>query len=97
MILVLAIVGVILIGWAVPGIGMRLVPGTAGMVIGVAAAWLLGFAYVWGAAVLTAQLTGADLKDEVEKAVNAWKLILLIAPAAALHRRRRAEPPDRTD
>lgn len=88
MIFVVAILGVLLIGWFVPRLVMARLAGRAGMVAGIALAWALGFAFVYGAAWLVAEITAADLKDEVERAVNAWKLILLVAPASALARRR---------
>jgi hypothetical protein len=85
MIFLIAIAGVGVIGWFGPALALRVGSGRLAAVAGVLAAWLIGFAYVYGAAYLTTSLFGGDLRDEVERSINAWKLILLIAPASALH------------
>lgn len=50
-----------------------------------------GFGLVWLAAQAVALLGLGDFKLEFERAVNAWKLLIFLAPAAGLHFRRKAE------
>ncbi|MEL6794695.1 MAG: hypothetical protein AAFP78_14640 [Pseudomonadota bacterium] len=85
---VLAFIACALIGWFVPAYAAQRMPGAGGLIFGVGAALILGAAAVWLAAQATG-LTGADPDAEFARGFNAWKIMILLAPASALSARRR--------
>lgn len=88
-----AIIACALIGWFVPGMVVTRIGGTAGFLIGVAAALALGAAAVWLAA-QAAGAMGADPAVEFDRGFNAWKFMILLAPASALAARRKTDAGD---
>ena len=89
MTLFLAIPVMIAVGWIVPRAVVRRLASGWAVVWGSLAALALGAALVWGGAHLAEMLAGVDARTEAESALNAWKILLLLAPAAALDARRR--------
>ncbi|MEM9043773.1 MAG: hypothetical protein AAGC81_03690 [Pseudomonadota bacterium] len=88
MTLVIFIIAVILIGWFAPRLVVDRVDGSAGIWLGSIAALLVGVGVIWLGA-QGAEIAGlGDAKTEFDRGFNAWKIMLFIAPAAALHRRR---------
>ena len=88
MTLVAFILAVILIGWFVPRLVVDRVAGSAGIWAGSIMALLVGVAVIWIGA-QGAEMAGlGDAKTEFDRGFNAWKIMLFVAPAAALHRRR---------
>ena len=93
MIFILAFLACALIGWFIPAYAVRRAPGPVGFVAGVGAALILGVAAVWLAAQATG-LSGADPEAEFARGFNAWKFMILLAPASALAARRRLTKDD---
>ena len=85
---VIAFLACAAIGWFVPAFAVRKAPGALGVILGVGGALILGVGAVWLAAQATG-LTGADPEAEFARGFNAWKFMILLAPAAALNARRR--------
>lgn len=90
MTLVLGLIAVIPLGWYLPRMGHARLGGLVGAAIGVAAALILGFAAIFVLAQAVAALRGSEAKLEFEAGLNAWKLLILLAPASALNVRRQA-------
>lgn len=94
MMFVVALIACALIGWFVPRLIIARMASAAGAVIGCVVALALGAAAVW----LLAQASGAlglgDARAEFDRGFNAWKFMLLLAPAAALDARRRQKGKD---
>ncbi|MBY8974623.1 hypothetical protein KHP62_02315 [Rhodobacteraceae bacterium NNCM2] len=88
MTLVLFIIAVILIGWFVPRLVMDRYTGPYAVVIASAVALILGAAVIWFGAQLAAMIGDFDAQTEFDRGFNAWKIMLLIAPASALQRRK---------
>ncbi|GAA0312658.1 hypothetical protein [Rhodovulum strictum] len=88
MVLVVFILLSILIGWFVPRLLVRRIPGRLAVPVAILAALALGAGAVW----LGAQgfdLAGIEDADSAfARGFNAWKIMLLVAPASALQTRR---------
>lgn len=97
MIFLASIIGAIAIGWFVPLLGVRYLPGKRGMVAGVVAALAAGVAFIWLAAEFGEAINYGPSEPEFERSFNAWKIMLLWAPAAALHHRRKEMASRRAD
>ncbi len=89
MLLALFILGVILIGWFVPPIIVSRMPSNVGFALGCAAALALGAAFIWAGAQAAEVLGIEEHRSAFDRGFNAWKIMLLIAPASALHIRRK--------
>ena len=89
MLLALFILAIILIGWFVPAAVVARIPGGAGVVLGCAAALLLGAGVIWLGAQAAEALGVEESRSAFDRGFNAWKIMLLIAPASALAARRR--------
>lgn len=89
MILTVFILAVLLIGWFVPRPIVGRVDGAAGIWAGSLVALLCGVGSIWAGATAVEAMGLGDAKTEFERGFNAWKIMLFIAPASALHRRRR--------
>lgn len=95
MLLTLFILGVILIGWFTPAAIVARMPTGAGFAIGCAAALLLGAAFIWLGAQAADALGVEERRSAFDRGFNAWKIILLIAPASALAARRKITAGDK--
>lgn len=89
MLLALFILGVILIGWFVPAIIVSRMPSSAGFALGCISALALGAAFIWVGAQAAEALGIEEHRSAFDRGFNAWKIMLLIAPASALHTRRK--------
>lgn len=85
---VLFMIGVVAIGWFVPGPIVRRIPGRSGLVVGTLSALGAGVGFIWLAAQAGEAVGLGDAGVEFDRGFNAWKIMLLWAPAAALHHRR---------
>ena len=94
MLLTLFILGVILIGWFVPASIVSRMPSGAGFALGCAAALGIGAAFIWIGALAAESLGVEEHRSAFDRGFNAWKIMLLIAPASALAARRRATAGD---
>lgn len=88
MMVVLGLILAIPLGWYGPRLGAQRLGGDVGAAIGAAGALILGFAAIYALAFVMAAATGGDPKLEFEAGVNAWKLLIILAPASAIHVRR---------
>ena len=88
MLLTLFILGVILIGWFTPAAIVARMPTGAGFAIGCAAALLLGAAFIWLGAQAADALGVEERRSAFDRGFNAWKILLLMVPAVALHTNR---------
>jgi hypothetical protein len=86
--LALGLLLLIPLGIWLPRLGARRLGGDVGAAIGAAGALVVGFGVIWGLAFAVAALTGADATLQSESGFNAWKLLIFLAPASALHIRR---------
>lgn len=93
MVLALFILGAILIGWFAPRPIVARLPGATGMAAGIGAALVLGALFIWLGAQAAGALGVEPAQSAFERGLNAWKIMLLVAPAAALHARRAAAKP----
>ena len=88
MVLVAFILVTILVGWAVPRLLVPRLPAGVAVVAASLAALAIGVGVIW----LGAQIFDAAGVEEAgsafERGFNAWKIMLLIAPAVAIHTRR---------
>lgn len=91
MIFALSIAVVIALGWFVPHLVVQRVSGTFGVVLGAGLALILGAGAVWLGAQAAGALALGDPTTEFNRGFNAWKIMLLLAPASAIHARRQAE------
>lgn len=89
MLLALFILGVILIGWLVPAAVVSRMPSGAGFALGCVAALALGAAFIWVGAQAAEALGVEEHRSAFDRGFNAWKIMLLIAPASALNTRRK--------
>ena len=89
MLLGLFILGVILIGWFVPPMIVTRMPSKAGFVLGCIVALGIGAAFIWLGAQAAEALGIEEHRSAFDRGFNAWKIMLLIAPASALHTRRK--------
>lgn len=94
MLLTLFILGVILIGWFVPAAIVARMPSGAGFVLGCVAALGLGAAFIWIGAQAAEALGIEEQRSAFDRGFNAWKIMLLIAPASALAARRKINAGD---
>ena len=94
MFLALSIVVVILIGWFVPAAIFRRMPSTVGFVLGCAVALGLGAACIWLGAQAVDALGIEEQRSAFDRGFNAWKIMLLIAPASALNARKKMNAED---
>jgi len=83
------ILGVILIGWLVPPLFVSRMPSKVGFALGCIAALALGAAFIWLGAHAAEALGIEEYDPAFENGFNSWKIMLLIAPASALHTRRK--------
>ncbi len=85
MVLVVFIVTTIFIGWAVPRYLVPVLPRKIAVVAASVAALACGAGVIW----IGAQIFGAagveDADSAFDRGFNAWKIMLLIAPAVAIH------------
>lgn len=84
-----AIPVMIVIGWAVPRAVVRRMRSRWSVLWGAVAALALGAGLIFAAAEAVEALGLGEARAEREAALNAWKIMLLLAPAAALDARRR--------
>jgi hypothetical protein len=91
MIFAFSIVAVIAIGWLVPRLIVHRIGGTAGVILGTGLALSLGAGVVWIGAQMAGMLGLGDPVTEFNRGFNAWKIMLLLAPASALHARRQQQ------
>ena len=89
MIFLACIIGTIVIGWFVPKPVLRFLPGRRGMITGVLAALAAGVGFIWLAAAFGEAVGYGPSGQEFERGFNAWKIMILWAPAAALHHQRK--------
>lgn len=94
MLLALFIFGVILIGWLVPPLVVARMPSKAGFALGCIAALALGAAFIWLGAQAAEALGVEEHRSAFDRGFNAWKIMLLLAPASALHARRKMTEKD---
>lgn len=88
MVLAVMIVGVILIGVIAPRWVVARMPSGMGVVIGSLAAMGLGAGFVWLAAAGFDALGVEDRGSAFDRGFNAWKIMIFLAPAAALSLRK---------
>lgn len=88
MLLALFIVGVILIGWLVPPLIVSRMPSKAGFALGCIVALAVGAAFIWLGAQAAEAFGIEEHRSAFDRGFNAWKIMLLIAPASALNTRR---------
>ncbi|MEM8793581.1 MAG: hypothetical protein AAGE80_18325 [Pseudomonadota bacterium] len=62
--------------------------GSKGIWIASIATCIVGAAVIYAGAYGAEALGIADAKTEIDRGINAWKIMLLVAPASAMHRRR---------
>ena len=89
MILGLFILGVVLIGWFAPPIIVNRMPSTKGVILGSILALGLGAAFIWLGAHVAEMLALEERRSAFDRGFNAWKIMLLLAPASALAARRK--------
>ncbi|MEM0942591.1 MAG: hypothetical protein AAGI70_01465 [Pseudomonadota bacterium] len=77
-----------LLGWFVPRVVLDHYTGPWPVVVASGVALALGAAVIWVGAQTFAALGEFDAKTEFDRGFNAWKIMLLLAPAAALHRQK---------
>ena len=73
------------LGVGLPRLLVPRLPGSWRVLWSSAVTLAAGFGLVWAAAQGVALLDAGDFKLEFERAVNAWKLLIFLAPAAGLH------------
>ena len=89
MLLGLFILGVILIGWFFPAAIVSRMPSSVGFALGCIVALALGAAFIWAGAQAAEALGIEEHRSAFDRGFNAWKIMLLIAPASALNTRRK--------
>jgi len=89
MILFLSIPVMIVIGWVVPRAVVRRMRSRWSVLWGSLLALGLGAGFIFAGAEVAEAFGLGDARTEREAALNAWKIMLLLAPAAALDARRR--------
>ncbi|SIO41602.1 hypothetical protein SAMN05444722_1999 [Rhodovulum sp. ES.010] len=95
MVLVVFILLSILIGWVVPQVLVPRLPGRVAVLVASLVALLLGAGAVWVGAQVFDGL-GVEAADSAfSRGFNAWKIMLLVAPASALQARRQLEKEQR--
>jgi hypothetical protein len=92
--LALFILGVILIGWFTPAFVVRRMPSGLGFAFGCIAALTLGAGFIWLGAEAAEAFGIEESRSAFDRGFNAWKIMLLIAPASALHTRRKTTAGD---
>lgn len=88
MILGVFIVATLAIGWFVPRLVMDRVSVRYPILVSAAVACALGAAVIWLGAEAAGALGIADAQTEFDRGFSAWKIMLFLAPAAALHRQK---------
>lgn len=88
MTLAVFIVLTIVIGWFVPRLVVERMASTTGVVVGSLAALVLGVVVIWVGSQAFAAAGIGDAQTEFDRGFNAWKIMLLLAPASALTARR---------
>ena len=86
--IVVFIVLTILIGWAVPRFLVPRLPDGMAVVVASLIALAVGVGVIWIGAQLFDAAGIEDATSAFERGFNAWKIMLLIAPAVAIHTRR---------
>ena len=90
------IVVTLAIGWVVPRLVIDRVSVRYPILLSSAVACALGAAVIWLGAQAAGALGLGDAQTEFDRGFSAWKIMLLLAPAAALHRQKqRAAERDR--
>ena len=88
MVMAVMIVGVILIGIIAPRWVVARMPSGLGVMVGCSIALILGAAFVWLAAAGFDLLGIEERGSAFDRGFNAWKIMIFLAPAAALALRR---------
>ncbi len=88
MILGVFIVVTLAIGWFVPRLVMDRVALRYPILMSSAVACALGAAVIWIGAQAAGTLGLGDAQTEFDRGFSAWKIMLFLAPAAALHRQK---------
>ncbi|TCM85732.1 hypothetical protein [Rhodovulum steppense] len=88
MVLVAFILSSMLISWVVPQLLVRRLPGRLAVPVAILAALLLGAGAVWLGAQGFDLLGVEEAETAFARGFNAWKIMLLVAPASALQARR---------
>lgn len=88
MTLVLFIIAVVLIGWIVPRLVVDHYAGPVQILVASVVALAIGAGVIWIGAQVAEIVANYDAQTEFDRGFNAWKIMLLIAPASALHRRK---------
>ena len=89
MVLFAFILGVCAIGWLVPQLLVPRLPGGMAVIASSVIALALGAGFVWLGGKTVDALGIEDADSAISRGFNAWKIMLLVAPASALQARRR--------
>ena len=89
MVLAIFIVRVVLIGWFAPAFIVSRMPSSGGFDLARIIALALSAGFIWLGAMGADALRIEDQRAAFDCGFNAWKIMLLIATASALHTRRR--------
>ncbi|SHL87829.1 hypothetical protein SAMN05443432_103240 [Roseovarius litoreus] len=82
------IIGILAIGWYVPQAIVNNARFRFAALLAVLSALLLGALFIWTGSQIFGVLGFGDAKKEFERGFNVWKVMLFLAPAAALHAQR---------
>ncbi|MEM7744474.1 MAG: hypothetical protein AAF409_12270 [Pseudomonadota bacterium] len=85
MVLVVFIVITLLIGWFGPQWLVPRLPGSMPVLVASVATLALGAGTVWAGAQLFGAAGVEEAQSAFDRGFNAWKIMLLLAPASALH------------
>ena len=85
------------VGVLIPRLVIARMPTGVGAALAVALALGVGAGVVYAAAPVLGAIRGTDPKLEFEAGFNAWKLLIFLAPAAAIRFRRKAAAEPKTD
>ncbi|MEL6999081.1 MAG: hypothetical protein ACFB03_04770 [Paracoccaceae bacterium] len=88
MVLGIFIVLTIVIGWGLPQILIPRLPDGMAVLIASVATLAIGAGVVWVGAQIFGALGIEEPQSAFDRGFNAWKLMLLLAPASALHARK---------
>ncbi|MEM7270066.1 MAG: hypothetical protein AAF401_12560 [Pseudomonadota bacterium] len=88
MVMAVMILGTLLIGVFVPRMAVARMPSGLGVMVGCAAALALGAGFIWISAAAFNAIGVEETKSAFDRGFNAWKVMIFVAPAVALHMRR---------
>lgn len=91
MIFAASIVVIIALGWFVPRAVVKKLDGSLGILMGTGLALALGVAAIWAGSQIAGILDLGNPRSEFDRGFNAWKIMLLLAPASAIHARRQLQ------